>query len=151
MGEGRQNHPAAGYSHPLDEATDCDGVPPSSISSSSSSSSSTSTSCSSAVVVPLSPSSSLRANSYLLCRLLRVYRIALANLELEGVMHPLEWYVLPSSLTWQTSEQRESRAFCLNGNVQRYFVADSMANNLRKMIISYIRTIFFCILDFLLF
>lgn len=26
-GEGRQNHPA-GYSHPLDEATDCDGVPP---------------------------------------------------------------------------------------------------------------------------
>lgn len=26
-GDGRQNHPA-GYSHPLDEATDCDGVPP---------------------------------------------------------------------------------------------------------------------------
>lgn len=47
--EGRQNHPAAGYSHPLDEATDCDGVPPSSTTASSSS-------CSSAVVV--SPSSS---------------------------------------------------------------------------------------------
>ena len=54
---------------------------------------------------------------HLLCRLLRVYRTALANLELGGVMHPLEWYVLPSSLTWQTSEQHESRAFCLNGSV----------------------------------
>jgi len=43
-GEGRQNHPAVGYSHSLDEATDCDGVPPSSISTSSSSSSSSSTS-----------------------------------------------------------------------------------------------------------
>jgi len=31
-----------------------------------------------------SPSSSLRATSYLLCRLLRVYRTALANLELGG-------------------------------------------------------------------
>lgn len=66
VGEGRQNHPAAGYSHPLDEATDCDGVPPSTISSSYFS---TSCSCSSAVVVPslpVPPRPSLRATSYLL-------------------------------------------------------------------------------------
>jgi hypothetical protein len=68
-GEGRQNHPAVGYSHPLDEATDCDGVPPSSIStsssfSSSSSSSSSSCFCSSAVVVVPLPSPSPCARRY---------------------------------------------------------------------------------------
>lgn len=62
-GEGRQNHPAAGYSHPLDEATDCDGVPPSSTTTASSSSS-ISSSCSSAVVIL--PSSSLRYHLLLL-------------------------------------------------------------------------------------
>jgi len=67
-GEGRQNHPAVGYSHPLDEATDCDGVPPSSISTSSSFSSSSSSSsscfCSSAVVVVPLPSPSPCARRY---------------------------------------------------------------------------------------
>lgn len=78
--EGRQNHPAAGYSHPLDEATDCDGVLPSSTSSSSSSS------CSLPSSFPLYLPPSLRCNPYLLCRLLRVYRTALANLKLSGVI-----------------------------------------------------------------
>lgn len=87
-----------------------------------------------------SPSPSLRATSYLLRRLLRVYRTALANLELGGgggVMHPLEWYVLPSSLTWRTSEQRRISGI-LSQRERRSNdipVAGSMTNSLRKMII----------------
>lgn len=53
---------------------------------------------------------------YLRC-LLRVYRTALANLKLGGVMRLPEWYVLPSSLLRRSSEQCESRAFCFNSNV----------------------------------
>lgn len=101
--EGRQNHPAAGYSHPLDEATDCDGVPPSSISSSSSSSStsssssaSSSSSCSSAAVaLYLSPLFSyLAIPTY---PLEPTEQLSLANL-LGVDAPPVEWYVLPSSL-----------------------------------------------------
>lgn len=159
VGEGRQNHPAAGYSHPLDEATDCDGVPPSTISSSYFS---TSCSCSSAVVVPSLPvpPSPVPTRHLLpsLCRLLRVYRTALANLELGRVMHPLEWYVLPSSPTWRISEQRESRAFCLNRSVGPTIFRRRFHDqySLRKIIIRYVecnlsRTILPCSLDSLLF
>lgn len=83
--QGRQNHPAAGYSHPLDEATDCDGVPPSSTTASSSS-------CSSAVVVSpsSSPVRSRAISSYFpsLPPTSNLYRTALANLKLGGDASP---------------------------------------------------------------
>lgn len=107
---GRQN-PAVGYSHPLDEATDCDGVP----SSTTSFSSSFSFSYSSTIVVPFSPflfttSSSSSAYFESIEQFLLTWN--------SGLLRSLpEWYVLPSSLLWWDLERVEFRAFCSNGSI----------------------------------
>lgn len=113
--EGRQN-PAAGYSHPLDEATDCDGVPPSPplflflllLSS-------TSCFCSSAVVVVPLLSLSLRATP--LSSTSSTYCESIEP-ETRGVDAPsCNGTCCHHRCRGEISEQRESRAFCLDGNV----------------------------------